>query len=195
LRFESSAPSDTETFLKMLFVEGSSLTSAHQPNRVLLFCNLFRNLQPIDLKILAGPVTDAAFLALASLPLLRSLTIDMSGWDKLGFQSIAPGSIFCALTHLNVAAIPALLCRNIPLFLPFIGATSVVSITVLQSHNYCSWQPVSASAETLTAIAQCIASRWPMTLRNLQLKELACTADDFSSIQGLTSIQTLGLSR
>jgi hypothetical protein len=94
---------------------------------------------------------------------------------------------------LNVAAIPALLCRNIPLFLPLIGATSVVSITVLQSHNYCSSQPVSASAETLTAIAQCIASRWPMTLRNLQLKELACTADDFSSIQGLASIQTLGL--
>ncbi|KAJ7895363.1 hypothetical protein B0H13DRAFT_2523959 [Mycena leptocephala] len=196
LRLESSEPSETETFLNMLSVEASPLSElviAHQQNTVLLFCNLFRNLQSIDLKVLSGPVTDAAFLALASLPLLRSLTTDMSGWDKLGFQSIAPGSIFCALTHLNVAAIPGLLRRNIPLFLPLIGATCVVSITVIQSHNYSGWQLPSASAETLTTIAQCIASRWPTTLRNLQLEGLACTADDFSSIQGLTNIQTLEL--
>ncbi|KAF8172533.1 hypothetical protein K438DRAFT_2056146 [Mycena galopus ATCC 62051] len=197
LRLEASLASDTETFLNMLSAVAprlSDLALANYPNTMLLSCALFRQLQQVDLASLHGPVTNPAFNALASLPLLQSLTTDLTGWDKIDFQSIGHGSIFCALKHLTMSAPKNLLGRTIPLLLPRIGSTSMVSIIVVDSDpHYSAWETSHGSVETFTAVTQCIASCWPTTLSHLQIEGVACSAEDFATLQGASKIKTLEL--
>ncbi|KAJ7719210.1 hypothetical protein B0H14DRAFT_3629307, partial [Mycena olivaceomarginata] len=193
LRLEAETRSDTdpETFLNMLSVVAAPLahlTLANYPNSVLSSCTLFRKLQSINLTSLGGPVVTSAFHDLGSLPVLESLTTDLQGWDKVNFESITPGSMFRALTHLHISGGTQ---GTIPLLLARIGSNSMVSISVFLSHYYRYGKP--DNSEDFAAIAECISSRWPTTLAHLNLRGVRCAPEDFSALQGATKIQTLEL--
>jgi hypothetical protein len=164
------------------------LTLANYPNSVLSSCTLFRKLQSINLTSLGGPVVTSAFHDLGSLPVLESLTTDLQGWDKVNFESITPGSMFRALTHLHISGGTQ---GTIPLLLARIGSNSMVSISVFLSHYYRYGKP--DNSEDFAAIAECISSRWPTTLAHLNLRGVRCAPEDFSALQGATKIQTLEL--
>ncbi|KAJ6517707.1 hypothetical protein DFH09DRAFT_1373595 [Mycena vulgaris] len=193
LTLQSTLTSSTETFLTMLSADSpnlSHLTLARHPAPILSVCGLFRTLKSVDLRSLRGSITPAAFLALGSIPDLQSFNTDMSGWNPAHLESIPSRSIFCALTHLTVNASPTHLQRNIGLFLPTIGTTQLRSIVIGASHG---WDDERESAQTFTAIAHCIASRWSTAVEHLELASIACTPDDFPAMHGITGLHTLNL--
>ncbi|KAJ7642627.1 hypothetical protein DFH06DRAFT_1334012 [Mycena polygramma] len=155
------------------------------------FCNLFRSLESVELKSLTGPVTNDDFLAVASLPHLRSFATDLCGWDQIDFDSILLRSTFTALQNLTITAHHVALRRILPLFLPRIGAPSMISMAVLKSSP--SYDTGTPGVETFTALSQCIATHWPTTLHTLRIQGVPCTPAEFSPIEGLTKIHTLEL--
>ncbi|KAJ7861041.1 hypothetical protein B0H13DRAFT_1116174 [Mycena leptocephala] len=190
----------TETFLNMLSNHPpplSHLCIYKHPTTVLSFCSIYRNLQSVSFMGLTGPVAQADFLALASLPLLQSLTTDMYGWHKVNFHSIPFESIFCALIYLKIDG--ALLyesCRILPLLIPRIGAISIVSISVVcEDRRYRALEIPTAGPETFAEISSAIATRWSTTLQDLHITGLPCTTDEFSAFLGLTHIRTFELRR
>ncbi|KAJ7886921.1 hypothetical protein B0H13DRAFT_2043552 [Mycena leptocephala] len=184
----ASAPA-TETFLNMLSSNPPPLSHFHigkHPSWVLSLCSVYRNLQSVSFTRLTGPVAHAHFLALASLPLLHSLTTDIYGWHKVDFHSIPLGSIFCALTYLKIgSALQDDLARILPLLIPRIGAISLMSIAVI----------CEGRAENFAALSGAIAARWSTTIRNLEFTGIPCIAYEFSVFLGLPHIHTFELKR
>ncbi|KAJ7082140.1 hypothetical protein C8R44DRAFT_905027 [Mycena epipterygia] len=119
----------TDIFLHILSADAPHALGNHA-SPVLSLCKIFGSLKSIDLRRIQGAMTATTFVEIGSLPLLRSFTSDMDGWQNIDLESIASGSIFRALTHLDITASATQLRKNIPVLLLLIGATSMHSLAV-----------------------------------------------------------------
>ncbi|KAJ7469586.1 hypothetical protein FB451DRAFT_1559972 [Mycena latifolia] len=192
---QSRETSSTETFLDMLQPDSphlAHLTIVNHPSQVLSVCGGFRTLKSLDLRRLSGD--SPGVVAIGSIPLLRSFTTDMSGWNAQELESTSARSIFHGLTHLSINAAPARLRLYIPSFLPLIGSTQLQSIAIVNAHaGILDWDRDGGapSAATFAALARCIAASWPASLKHLELIEIPCAQDDFVAMEGIASLQTL----
>ncbi|KAJ7473147.1 hypothetical protein B0H11DRAFT_2430502 [Mycena galericulata] len=167
----------------------SHLSIGNCRGSVLSICKSFGALRSLDLQRLEGSLSTTELVEIGSIP-LQSFGTDMDGWDNLNFETISPRRIFVALTHLNVNATSALLDRNIPLLLPLLGGSGMFSIIIAANRRRNSGVD---DAHTFTVISEQISSRWARSLKHLELREIPCTLDAFSSMQALMQLETLTL--
>ncbi|KAJ7160468.1 hypothetical protein C8R46DRAFT_1354140 [Mycena filopes] len=188
----------TEIFLSILSAQSPPLAHlilSAQPTTMLALCGGFRVLRSLSLTRVNDTITMGDFLAIASMPSLETFTTDLIGWTELNLESIAPGTLFPALTDLTILASRGPLQLTMPDLLTRIGAPSIVSIRVGVAHAYDRWATPGGSGEAFAALARCISATWSASLKTLDVQKLACTHDEFSALQGLTSIETLTLNQ
>ncbi|KAJ7761817.1 hypothetical protein B0H16DRAFT_1688426 [Mycena metata] len=193
-----SSTSATETFLTLLSLESPPLAYlflSGLPSTTLALCSAFRDLQSISLTDVDGAIDPQGFLAMASMPSLKSLKTDLIGWNQVTLESIAPDSIFCALTDLIIEAGTRPMQRTMPLLVTRIGAPAITSIRIDLVRDYEPWDTPTASGETFAALASCISSCWQTSLWNLEVQGLRCAVDDFCALQGLSRIKTISLKK
>ncbi|KAJ7501255.1 hypothetical protein B0H11DRAFT_2189155 [Mycena galericulata] len=181
--------SRVETFLSMLSAKSFRLSHLYiwgYDGAALSSLKAFDALQSLELQTLEGPLSASELVEIGTMP-LQSFTTDMVGWDDLNFETIPPRSIFVGLVNLNVEAAGALLDRNIPLLLPRLGGSGMHSISIRRRNAGLD------NVNTCTVISEQISSRWAMSLKHLELREIPYTLDAFSSMQALTQLETLTL--
>ncbi|KAJ7132677.1 hypothetical protein C8R46DRAFT_1201821 [Mycena filopes] len=185
-------PPAVGTFLSILSRGETSLTTlslTEYASSDLSLCVRFQNLHSVTLNFAHGNIATTDFVTLGSIPLLQRLTSDIQQWEDIRFDSIAPGSLFNALTHLKIRGNCRQLHAHITALLDCIGAQFLTSL-VVDTWRY----PVTPHrALIFSPLSDAIRRRWTGSLQQLQISGLSCTGDEFAALPALPILRTLSL--
>ncbi|KAJ7938726.1 hypothetical protein B0H13DRAFT_2301361 [Mycena leptocephala] len=122
-------------------------------------------LTSLELRDMAGTLSISSIAEIGSLPHLRSLVTDFTGWSADDVAKIGSSTLFVGLTHLGIQTDENAGLSIIPGFLNKLGAENLRSLTI---HSDSRLHP--RQHKIYRAIFHSVTDRWTQSLQKLDLK-------------------------